>query len=144
MKPMVIKGYAKSVIGTREMNQDSFLIWDDMKLYAVADGVGGGLRGEVASSMAVQGFRELGPTPDKLRETVLQLQDNVLKEALESIGEALMGTTLTAIQIEGNQVHVCHVGDSRCYLFAENQLRQITEDHELFDESTQSTVLASY
>ena len=53
---MQAKGYGHSVIGSREMNQDSFIIDNALGLYAVADGVGGGMRGEVASKMAVEGL----------------------------------------------------------------------------------------
>jgi protein phosphatase len=42
-----------------------------------------------------------------------------------------MGTTLTAAQVDGNRVHVVHVGDSRAYLLRAGELRQITEDHTL-------------
>jgi protein phosphatase len=40
-----------------------------------------------------------------------------------------MGTTLTAIMYEGGRMHVVHAGDSRCYLFRDGALRQLTEDH---------------
>ena len=42
-----------------------------------------------------------------------------------------MGTTLTAAQVEGNRVHLVHVGDSRAYLLHGGELTQITEDHTL-------------
>ena len=42
---MVYRGFAKSVIGSREMNQDSVLVNNDRGLFAVADGVGGGVGG---------------------------------------------------------------------------------------------------
>src|SRR4051812_37511048 len=110
---MRIQGYARSVIGGREMNQDAFLVNNDKKLYAVADGVGGGLKGEVASQMAVEGLDAHCKTASELRATITTLQEAVLKEALETIGEALMGTTLTAVLIDNGSVNLCHVGDSR-------------------------------
>jgi protein phosphatase len=42
-----------------------------------------------------------------------------------------MGTTLTAAVIEGDRVHLAHVGDSRAYLLRDGELRQLTEDHTL-------------
>ena len=129
------------------MNQDSLLCDNDRALYAVADGIGGGLRGEVASLMAVTGLGA-HPTPEegssRLSDTFQTLQAAILKEALDSIGEALMGTTLTAVLLSGHRGELCHVGDSRCYLYSKDCLQQLTEDHESFDETLQAPVLSSY
>src|SRR5207344_1779392 len=40
-----------------------------------------------------------------------------------------MGTTLTAMLVHGGRAHLVHAGDSRCYVFRDGQLRQLTEDH---------------
>lgn len=139
-----VTGYAKSVVGGREANQDSFLIWNERSLFAVADGVGGGLRGEVASKMSADGMKALPEGSTDLKKIFNDIQEAVLKEALASIGEALMGTTLTAVLISGGNAHLCHVGDSRCYLFDGKALQSMTVDHEIFDEAMGGPVLASY
>lgn len=141
---MHFKGYSITAIGGREMNQDSLLCDNDRALYAVADGIGGGLRGEVASLMAVTGLGAHPEEATKLSETVQTLQAAILKEAMDSIGEALMGTTLTAVMLSGRTAELCHVGDSRCYLFTSDCLQQLTEDHETYDETLQAPVLSSY
>ncbi|NBX92662.1 MAG: serine/threonine-protein phosphatase [Proteobacteria bacterium] len=142
---MKVTGYGHSVIGGREMNQDSFLVDNSLNLYAVADGVGGGLRGEEASKMAVEGLRSEYKPHDLLKPVIEKLAARVLMEALQSCnGQALMGTTLTAVQVTDNLLHLCHVGDSRAYLFDGSALRQLTEDHEFFDENVNGPVLASY
>ena len=141
---MRIKGYSHSVIGGREKNQDSFLINDAKALYVVADGVGGGMKGEVASKMATDGFERLATTENDLSRVMTQLQEDVLKEALDTLGEALMGTTCTVVRIANYLATICHVGDSRLYLFREPIMRQLTEDHEYYDEGMKGTVLASY
>lgn len=141
---MKFKAYGRSVIGGREMNQDSFLIYPERSVFAVADGVGGGMKGEVASQIAVTALKTLAEGPGQLKKAVLRGQEAVLNEAMTTIGEALMGTTLTAVRVHEGFVELCHVGDSRCYLYTENHLRQLTEDHELFDESIQAPVLSSY
>ncbi len=142
---MKITGYGFSVIGGRETNQDSFLVDNTLHLFAVADGVGGGLRGEEASKMAVDGLQKNFQPGETLKPLIEKLAGDVLQEALESCnGQALMGTTLTAAQVTNNLVHVCHVGDSRAYLFDGTSLKQLTEDHEFFDEENQSLVLSSY
>lgn len=142
---MQIKGFGHSVVGGREMNQDAFLADDQKQLYAVADGVGGGLRGEVASKMSVDGLQAAYQPGAELKPIVENLAAAVLKEALESCGgEALMGTTLTCFQITGDYAHLCHVGDSRAYLYDGVHLKQLTSDHESYDENLGGAVLCSY
>lgn len=141
---MKTKGYFKSVIGGREKNQDAWLINDEMGLYAVADGVGGGLQGEVASQMSVDGLLQYRKEGMTMLEAFHRLQDEVYQEAMDSFGEALMGTTLSAIEFSGNKMSVCHVGDSRVYHYDGHLMRQLTEDQEVYDESMKGTVLNSY
>lgn len=141
---MGCKGYAYSIIGSREVNQDAFLCVDSMGIYAIADGIGGGLRGEVASKMAVDGLGKYLASAIPMEEVFERLQQEIYDEAIESLGEALMGTTLTAIRFNAPRIEICHVGDSRCYLFRKNVLTLLTEDQEYFDDTVQGTVLASY
>lgn len=141
---MTIKAYSKSVIGGREMNQDACLIEMDLGVFAVADGVGGGERGEVASAMSVEGLKAHPKGSPDLRSTFLKIQESVYSEAMRSVGEPIMGSTLTAVMISEGKAYLCHVGDSRCYLYENEVLRQMTEDHEVFDENYQAPVLASY
>ena len=140
---MKIKGYAHTLIGSREQNQDSFLIAEEEGIFAVADGVGGGYRGDIASKMATQGLLT-HKSEKSLRTVIEKIQAEVLQEAMNTIGEALMGTTLTVLKFSGTEFNLAHVGDSHCYLFQDPLLKLITEDHELYDENLKGTVLASY
>ena len=139
-----IKGYAKSVIGGREGNQDSFLIWPERNLFAVADGVGGGLKGDVASQMSVAGLKALHEKSVELRPVFEAIQNSVLEESIRTLGDALMGSTLTAALVDGDKLYVCHVGDSRCYLWRGGNINCLTTDHEIFDDNIGGPVLASY
>jgi PPM family protein phosphatase len=141
---MRLKGHGFSVVGSREMNQDSYLIRDDRGIYAVADGVGGGMRGEVASRMAIEGLEKLTESSHEFKKIFGELQARVYKESMDVFGEAVMGTTLTAVGIKGSEMEICHVGDSRCYLYTSALLQQLTEDQDHFDEQLQASVLASY
>jgi protein phosphatase len=49
-----------------------------------------------------------------------------------------MGTTLTAALVHGGRAHLVHAGDSRCYMFRDGQLRQLTEDHSWIAEQLRS------
>jgi PPM family protein phosphatase len=138
------KGYAYSVVGGREQNEDAYLVDDSLGLYAVADGIGGGLKGEVASQMAVDGLRDRRLEIDSLKEIFRILQQEIHQESVETLGGALMGTTLSCVEIKNNRATICHVGDSRVYFFDGAVLRQMTEDQEIYDESLRGTVLNSY
>jgi serine/threonine protein phosphatase PrpC len=67
----------------------------------------------------------------------LEVMRGVVRRASSAIFEAAwskpelrgMGTTLTAMLVHGGRAHVVHAGDSRCYVFRDGQLRQLTEDH---------------
>jgi protein phosphatase len=67
----------------------------------------------------------------------LEVMRCVVRRASSAIFEASwakpelrgMGTTLTAMLVHGGRAHVVHAGDSRCYVFRDGQLRQLTEDH---------------
>ena len=123
-------GAATDIGQVREGNEDSYLIVEP--LYAVADGMGGHRGGEVASSLAletVQGMFER--REGSLAEQVAEANRAVFDRSQSDRRVSGMGTTLTAAQLDGNRVHLVHVGDSRAYLLRGGELTQITEDHTL-------------
>lgn len=130
-------------LGSREQNQDSMLIDMAKGLFAVADGVGGGYRGEVASAIGVAEVASTPPT-EPLRVCAERAQEKVLADALLNIGQALMGSTLTALRIKDGFAELAHVGDSRCYVYERPLLRLLTVDHEVYDEAAGQPVLSSY
>lgn len=76
----------------------------------------------------------------------LELMRGVVRRASSEIFEAAwakpelrgMGTTLTAVLVHQGRAHVVHAGDSRCYMFRDGQLRQITDDHSWIAEQLRS------
>ncbi len=128
-------GAASNVGLVRTQNEDSFVAGDG--IYAVCDGMGGALAGEVASEAACRILMELGrqgSPADELREAVRRANAEILRRSIEEPGMAGMGTTLTAAVRQGDAVVLAHVGDSRAYLLHAGQLRQLTEDHSLVAE----------
>jgi serine/threonine protein phosphatase PrpC len=126
----------KSDIGRkRSNNQDSFIINEESHLFSVADGMGGHSGGEVASALAVRTlekfFREPSAlsVPQLLQESIRVCNKAIYDHSQANPRLAGMGTTMTAVALEGPWVHVGQVGDSRCYLYREGELYQITEDH---------------
>jgi protein phosphatase len=124
----------------RKVNQD--LPLEATNLYAVADGMGGHVGGEVAAQVAVdallRGFsRE--PTRAGLQNAFEKANGAVWQESQEHSELRGMGTTLTAIALVGGDdgrdtLALANVGDSRAYLFSDDQIVQVTADHSLAEE----------
>ena len=114
-------------------------------LMLVADGMGGHAAGELASSLVVESvvndtlntmrwFSRVGADCEQeleadLKRTLEHCQTRIRAECDRVPERQGMGTTLTmAFQLE-DRLYVVHVGDSRCYLFRNGKLKQITHDH---------------
>ena len=108
--------------------------WEHGPVFVVADGLGGHAAGEVASRLAgetvVHGWRKTkSPVPKPaLRDVVRAANTAVYDASLES-GRRGMGTTLTALTLNGHEAVIAHVGDSRAYLVRKGTCRQLTADH---------------
>lgn len=117
----------------RKNNQDS--AYASPRLLMLADGMGGGPAGDLASSVTTRMLRRLDTAvaPDDLLEALagaVQRANDRLGEAIESDPAVEgMGTTLTAVLADGDQVGLAHVGDSRAYLLRGGELTQLTHDH---------------
>jgi len=124
------------------------------KLLVVADGMGGHGGGDIASSVAVDAtlnyvlnimpwfFRLDESQEDDLEEelkSALQRSHSSVRAAAEEEGRhPRMGTTLTMAYIVWPRLYVVHVGDSRCYLFRDSDLEQITTDHTLAEQLSEA------
>jgi PPM family protein phosphatase len=136
MRRLVAAG-ATDVGKVRKSNEDAFLLRDSV--FAVADGMGGHLAGEVASATALKPiealegrvFREPNEAIEALRLAVVDANHTVCDLAEHEPAYRGMGTTLTAALVEGRRLHIAHVGDSRAYLLRDGRLSQLTDDHTL-------------
>lgn len=121
----------------RRRNEDASYLGDF--LFAVADGLGGHVAGDVASSTAIEAVRQYDHVVDAdALPVVLGQAVNAANRALRLRIEAEtdlagMGTTLVAMLRAGANVALANVGDSRAYLLRggqqHGQTTQITEDH---------------
>jgi PPM family protein phosphatase len=106
-------------------------------LFALADGVGGHEKGEVASRTAVEslleGFRAVRKDEvlaSLMRRLVQSANARVFETAIKSgVSGAGMATTLVACALRYDRAVVAHVGDSRCYLIRRNEVTTLTRDH---------------
>jgi protein phosphatase len=103
---------------------------------AVADGMGGAKAGEVAAQLAVEEVRRLEEpvAVADVREAVGRANAEIRRLAREDPDKSGMGTTFTAAMLEDGRLDVVHVGDSRAYLWRDERLRQLTEDHSVVAE----------
>ncbi len=116
----------------REGNEDSG--YAGPRVLAVADGMGGHVAGEVASSEVISEVASLDKTsyaskPADALSNAMEVANGRLRERVadDSSLEG-MGTTLAALLLSGEQFAMLHVGDSRIYLLEGTTLRQLTKD----------------
>ena len=136
-----MKVYSLTDIGrVRQLNEDScYQPQRGERFCAVADGMGGHNAGEVASALAVKTYadhmRALHRiTAEALRAAVVRANDAVYRASQESPEVSGMGTTFSALAMEGGSAFIAHVGDSRIYLVRRGALMQVTMDHTLVEE----------
>ncbi|NLG47755.1 protein phosphatase 2C domain-containing protein [Gordonia sp. (in: high G+C Gram-positive bacteria)] len=130
---LVLRYIARSDRGlVRSNNEDS--VYAGARLLALADGMGGHAAGEVASQLVIEALRPLDN--DEPGGDLLSALERATADGNNAIAEQVakqpeldgMGTTLTAILFAGSRIGLCHVGDSRGYLYRDGQLTQITRD----------------
>ena len=140
-----MRAFAKTDVGkARDMNQDYYYISspeDPLKIYILADGMGGYNGGEIASKLAtttalsyIQSNFENTP---KEREDILKLVKSAMEYANMVVYEKSkeqkdldgMGTTLEVCLIYNNKLYLGHVGDSRIYRLRGEFFRKLTHDH---------------
>lgn len=143
-----MKAYARTDVGkVRPNNQDAYYLPKPGERFAaVADGMGGHRAGEVASAIAVTEFSRwlrwaARPDEDALSHAVAEANHAIYTEAKRDPLKAGMGTTLTAVWIDEDDVYLAHVGDSRAYLYRKNALIQLSRDHSLVGEMLEMGVI---
>lgn len=134
---MVFEGSSAAISHTgriRANNQDSGYAGDS--LFLVADGMGGHAGGDVASSIAIRNLAGLDQTFASTDDAQAALSAAAIAAAGELIRAAKdrpelsgLGTTISAIIMVGDHAVIGHIGDSRIYLYRDNELTQITSDH---------------
>lgn len=120
-------------------NEDSYLIKENPHtIIAVADGMGGHQAGEIASQLAVNSLENHNFKYDDLTKEIIsfitETNNKILSKGKTELEFEGMGTTLSMGIIYDKKLYIGHVGDSRIYLFRDNQLKQLTTDHSLVNE----------
>ena len=145
----------------RDHNEDAYLVDEGLGLFIVADGMGGHAGGGTASRLAVETIREAvvrakaadpdfggadaddTRVPDLLRQAVEEACAVIYETAQSDPELAGMGTTVTAVLLDGRTAFVAHVGDSRCYLLRDGRIYQVSEDHSLVNEQLKAGAISA-
>ena len=130
----------------RRQNEDAAFFDEKRAVFAVADGMGGHLAGEVASRMALDAVQEMArrhPRADTviLRDTVRAAHEAIYRHAQSHAECAGMGTTLSVLWRGGHYAYIAHVGDSRIYRMRGGELERITQDHSLVEEMIRARLI---
>jgi protein phosphatase len=134
------------LLGSHFVRNDAFstrvdLTNSDRYIMAVADGMGGHNRGDVASSDALHNlefyFHDLptGLSPESIKDKFEDWLDSI-NNIIDSKGRSDeqykgMGTTLVGLAFFEGQFYTLNCGDSRLYRFRDGDLTQLTSDHSL-------------
>ena len=117
------------------------------RLFLVADGVGGAAAGEEASGLALESVASYVTTSmqcfyrlekdvdsdlmDALETSVRNSHQMVRSAAASNPAYRGMATTLTVVHVLWPRAYIVQVGDSRCYLFRDAEVTQLTRDQTL-------------
>ena len=136
----------------RAQNQDAIYISnnEDIKLYIVADGMGGANAGDIASKRCIEFVKEY--IFENYTEKSINDILNLLKDAIDYSNKKVyqlsitnpeyegMGTTVITLLIVKNKLYIAHAGDSSLFRIRKNIIRKITKDHtyvqQLIDDKT--------
>jgi PPM family protein phosphatase len=118
----------------RENNEDRFHFDPERGIFFVIDGVGGQAAGEMAADTACKILkarleRTTGTVPDRIREAITLANNEIFRLAQANEEWHGMACVLTVAVVEGEQVHIGQVGDSRLYLIRPGEIRKLTRDH---------------
>lgn len=141
----------------RKHNEDNVLVKSELGLFVVADGMGGHNAGNIASALATKSLDNFfeatrngnlpGPVPAD--EQGLDPEARRVVAAIRKANHDVfvisntysqhqgMGSTVVAAYVsrETEQIHVGHVGDSRCYRIRRGTIEQLTKDHSLINDA---------
>jgi serine/threonine protein phosphatase PrpC len=144
----------------RPINEDSYRVSPEQRLFVLSDGLGGAAKGEVASAIAVEAvigsLQENGAAGAQVSSKAnaeFSEETNSLVRAIQSANRKIheqgmrdpscrgMGATIVAARITGSRLSLVHVGDSRAYLLRSDRLEQLTADHSLVAEQVRQGLM---
>lgn len=139
----------------RTHNEDAggiFYNESNQLLAIIADGMGGHQAGDVASQMAINAMKERWEetkrfsSPEEvetwLKKHISEVNALIYRHAQSNKECEGMGTTIVSAVCLDEHLIIAHIGDSRCYVFRQQTIEQVTEDHSLVNALVQSGQLS--
>ncbi|MET0355446.1 MAG: protein phosphatase 2C domain-containing protein [Cellvibrio sp.] len=148
-RPILWTSAAKTDVGVvRDANEDAIFEKPEIGLWAVADGMGGHLVGDVASGKIVAALDLIEADPilsryvNTVEDALLDVNEKMIEYAQVMFDEGTMGSTLVSLIIK-DRVGVClWTGDSRLYRFRNQKLQQLTRDHSQLEDMIEFGLLS--
>lgn len=142
-------GFKTDIGLIREKNEDSLFVDEDLRLFVIADGMGGHSAGEIASKIAIDTISQY--IVERLNSEHVQEKDlnklllksinlanfKIFKESVDNPNLNGMGTTaVLAMTSEQGNIHLVSLGDSRAYLIDDRvrKISKLTTDHTLVED----------
>lgn len=161
---MIIKSAGITIPGNiRKKNEDNFYIDGHFKddsckdeyvlacsnnrdyhVYAVSDGMGGHDSGEKAAWYALEILKEFDDEniENRLTEYIMEVNRGICMSAASDSGRK-RGATIAIVTVNNNRFCSCTVGDSRVYVFRNNNIFRISEDHTRAQSMINSGIISS-
>jgi serine/threonine protein phosphatase PrpC len=138
----------------REKNEDSILIDEELRLFVVADGMGGHIHGEVASQTAVRAIGDFvrrqmstpggaATDPRVFLEEAVCCANREIHEQSRRLQGNVMGTTVSLLFLRGEKAYITHVGDSVIFRSRNGNLEKLTKDHNRAQELLDARVITA-
>jgi type VI secretion system protein ImpM len=135
-----VSAHATHTGRVRDHNEDALLDSPALRLWAVADGMGGHAEGSVASAAVaralaeVEGAGGLETRVAAARAAVARANRELRERARAHPWTDVIGSTVVTLVAEGDRVACLWAGDSRAYLYREQRLTAVTHDHNVLEE----------
>ena len=132
-------GSSTDIGAVRKANEDSYLVDEGKKVFAVADGMGGHENGKLASALAIDVFTKELASLDEITDTqslakMVAKANEAVYRYQEDVAGKIMGTTFTVAAINAGKLYIAHIGDSRAYRIRQGTITQLTNDHSYLAE----------
>lgn len=123
-------------------NDDAYGADAELGLWVVADGMGGHNNGGIASRMVVEHLFQQVKMGVSLITAIQNSHKAIVLAGEKDLDNKGMGSTVVALKLDGQDYEIASVGDSRAYLFSNNNLKQLTQDHTLVQELINQGVIS--
>ncbi|MDX1485626.1 MAG: adenylate/guanylate cyclase domain-containing protein [Alphaproteobacteria bacterium] len=132
----------------RAHNEDVYLERPDIGLWAVADGMGGHRKGDVAAARISEVLSAI-PAPDgeeaylaAVRGALEGVNGELYAQGAGISDDRTMGATIAALFVVGDRFTCVWAGDSRLYRVRDGTCAQLTKDHTLVQEMVDAGTLS--